>query len=131
MAVTKEPFQTGSWAEQAWGFAQAVKVGDTIYVSGQTAFMDDGSIDGVGDMAVQMTRAYAGIAGVLESFGATMANVVEETLFVTDMMAAATVGHDVRDQAYGGRFDLASTLVQVQALGAPELMVEIKCLARV
>ena len=56
VSVGKEPFQTGSWAEQAWGFAQAVKVGDTIYVSGQTAFMDDGSIDGIGDIGRDRDR---------------------------------------------------------------------------
>jgi enamine deaminase RidA (YjgF/YER057c/UK114 family) len=117
--------------EEVYGFAEAVKVGDTIYVSGQTAFMDDGSIDGVGDMAAQMTRAYAGIERALEPFDASLADVVDETLFVTDMNAAVGVAGDVRRRVYGGRFELASTLCQVQALGAPELLIEIKCTARV
>ena len=60
MPATKEPCYFGNFMEEVYGFAEAVKVGDTIYVSGQTAFMDDGSIDGVGDMGTQMARAYAG-----------------------------------------------------------------------
>ena len=50
-----------------------VKVGDTVFVSGQTAFQDDGTIDGEGDMATQMRRAYANIARALEGVGASQA----------------------------------------------------------
>ena len=131
MPATKEPCYFGNFMEEVYGFAEAVKVGDTIYVSGQTAFMDDGSIDAVGDMAAQMTRAYAGIERALERFGASLADVVDETLFVTDMNAAVGVAGEVRHRVYDGRFELASTLCQVQALGAPELLIEIKCTARV
>ena len=60
MPATKEPCYFGNFMEEVYGFAEAVKVGDTIYVSGQTAFMDDGSIDGVGDMAAEMTRDLRG-----------------------------------------------------------------------
>ena len=35
-----------------------------------------------------------------------------------------------RGEAYGEVFDLASSLIGVQALGAPDLMIEIKCTAR-
>jgi enamine deaminase RidA (YjgF/YER057c/UK114 family) len=116
--------------EEAWGFAEGVKVGDTVYVSGQTGYDENFQI-AVGDMDAQMRQAYATIAVVLDSLGATMADVVDETLFVTDVMAAATCGLAVRTQAYGGPPRVASTLVEVQALGSPDMMVEIKCQARV
>ena len=127
----KEVRNFGNFMEDAYGFAQAVKVGDTVYVSGQTAFRDDGTVAGVGDMETQMREAYANIARVLDMFGTDMDHVVDETLFVTDVMAAAMVAHQVRKDVYGGRFEVASTLCQIQALGAPELMIEIKCTARV
>ena len=130
MGVPKETVKLGNFVEQAYGFSQAVKVGDTVYVAGQTAFGEQGVV-GVGDMATQMREAYAAIGRVLARFGAGYSNVVDETLFVTDTMAAATVALEVRGEVYGPDFEVASTLVGIQALGAPELMVEIKCTARV
>jgi 2-iminobutanoate/2-iminopropanoate deaminase len=125
----KESVNYGNFMEQVYGFAQATKVGDTIYVSGQTGFRDDGTID-AGDMRAQMTQAYATITDVLAKLGATPADIVEETLFVTDIMAAATVALEVRGAVYGPDFDVASTLVQIAALGTPDMMIEIKCTAR-
>lgn len=130
MAVDKQIRNLGWFGEQAYGFAQAVKVGDTVYVSGQTAFLPESGIAGVGDMEVQMRQAYVGVAQLLQAYGADMSNVVDETLYVTDMAAAASVARKVRGEAYGEVFDVASSLIGVQALGAPDLMIEIKCTAR-
>jgi len=130
MAVDKQIRNLGWFGEQAYGFAQAVKVGDTVYVSGQTAFLPEGGIAGVGDMEAQMRQAYVGVAQLLQAYGADMSNVVDETLYVTDMAAAASVARKVRGEAYGEVFDVASSLIGVQALGAPDLMIEIKCTAR-
>ena len=129
--ATKEPTYFGDFMEEVYGFAQAVKADNIIYVSGQTAFTEQGELDGVGDMAAQMRRAYANIKRVLEKFGATMDDVVDETLFVTDIMAAATVAHEVRKEVYGGRFEVASSLCQIAQLGMPDMLIEIKCTAHV
>jgi 2-iminobutanoate/2-iminopropanoate deaminase len=129
--ATKEVVKLGNFMEEAYGYAQAVKSGNTIYVSGQTAFTDEGTIDGEGDMAQQMRRTYANIAQVLGRLGATMGDVVEETLMVTDMEAAVTVAQEVRSEVYGGKFELASNLVEVKGLGAPQLLIEISCIAAV
>jgi enamine deaminase RidA (YjgF/YER057c/UK114 family) len=117
----------GHFAEQpdVYGFSQAVKVGDTIYVSGQT-----GS-DPESDMETQMREAYAGIAKALGQLGATMDDVVDETLYVADMNAAIACAAKVRGEAYGGRFELASSLIGIDRLGGPGLEIEIKCTARV
>ena len=131
MSAAKEVQNFGTVAEDAYGFAQAVRSGDTIFVSGQTAFTPEGRIEGEGDMAAQMRQAYANIAALLDRYGATLADVVEEVLYVTDTRAAGAVAREVRGEAYGGRFELASSLIGVQALGAPQLMIEIRCTARV
>ena len=119
----------GNFMEEVYGCAQAVRRGDAVYVAGQTAMGDDGSVAGPGDMAVQMRQAYLGIGRALAQVGAGFPDVVEETLFVTDVMAAATVAADVRREFYGPDFPVASTLVEVRALGSPELVIEIKCTA--
>jgi enamine deaminase RidA (YjgF/YER057c/UK114 family) len=125
----KEVRRTGSAGEAIYGFAQAVRSGDTVYISGQTASTDNDTTE-LGDVRDQMIAAYAKITELLGSYGGDMRNVVDETLFVTDMRAAIPAAVEVRRSVYGPDFEVASTLIGVQALGHPDLMVEIKCIAR-
>ena len=131
MPVAKEARAFGNVMEDAYGFSQAVKVGNMIYVSGQTAMGDDFAVVGGNDMAAQMREAYAAVGRVLAMFGAGIGDVVDEVLFVTDTMAAATCAKAVRSEVYGEAFEVASTLIGVAALGSPDLMIEIKCVAHV
>ena len=131
MSVEKQNRNFGIGIEEAYGFSEAVRVGDTIYISGQTAFAPEGRIVGEGDMAEQMRQAYRNIAALLQMDGATMDAVVEEVLFVTDVAAAGAVAGKVRREVYGGRPEVASSLIGVAALGAPQLMIEIRCTARI
>ena len=126
----REARRFGTAAETGYGFAQAVRVGKTIYISGQTASAVDGVPGPPGDMNAQMRTSYRRIADLLEMYGATMANVVDETLFVTDMEAAIPAAVEIRREVYGGVFDVASTLIGVARLGGADLLVEIKCTAR-
>jgi len=66
--------------EKEYGYSQAVKVGDTIYLSGQVGHDDKGNILGEGNMEVQMRAAYANVEKVLAQYGATMDNVVDEII---------------------------------------------------
>jgi enamine deaminase RidA (YjgF/YER057c/UK114 family) len=108
-----------------------VKVGDTIYVSGQVSHDDRGNIVGPGDMEAQMRQAYANIQKVLLQYGATMENIVDEILFVTDMDAAFVSAVKCRQEIFSGTPLVASTIVQIQRLAFPELMIEIRCIAKV
>jgi 2-iminobutanoate/2-iminopropanoate deaminase len=129
VAAEKDARSFGNVMEEAYGFSQAVKVGNTVYVSGQTAMDDDFGVVGGADMAAQMRAAYESVARVLALFGAGLDDVVEEVLFVTDVTAAATCAKAVRGDVYGESFEVASSLIGVAALGSPELMIEIKCVA--
>jgi enamine deaminase RidA (YjgF/YER057c/UK114 family) len=51
--------------EKEYGYVQAAKVGDTIYVSGQVSHDDTGNIVGRGDMETQMRQAYSNIPKIL------------------------------------------------------------------
>jgi enamine deaminase RidA (YjgF/YER057c/UK114 family) len=117
--------------EKEYGYAQAVKVGDTIYVSGQVSHDDKGDIVGRGDMEVQMRQAYANIQNVLAQYGVTMENIVDETLFVTDVDAAFAAAVKCRQDVFSGTPVVASTIVQIQRLAFPELMIEIRCVVKV
>lgn len=132
MTISKEAKSLGMSWEKEYGYCQAVKVDNTIYVSGQVSHDDKGNIVGRGDMEAQMRQAYANIEKVLAQYGATMDNIVDELLFVTDMDAAfAARGVNCRQEVFSGNPVLASTIVQIQSLAFPELMVEIRCICKV
>ena len=116
--------------EKEYGYAQAVKVGETIYLSGQVSHDEEGNIVGFRDMETQMRQTYANIQKVLAQYGATMDNIVDEVLFVTDMDSAFAAAVKCRREVFSTTPVVASTIVQIQRLAFPELMIEIKCVAK-
>jgi 2-iminobutanoate/2-iminopropanoate deaminase len=131
LTVNKEAKSLGMPWEKEYGYAQAVKVRDTIYVSGQVSHDDRGNIVGRGDMEAQMRQAYANLQKVLAQYGATVENIVDEILFVTDMDTAFAAAVKCRQDIFSGTPVVASTIVQIQRLAFPELMIEIRCVAKV
>jgi 2-iminobutanoate/2-iminopropanoate deaminase len=131
MTITKESKSLGMSWEKEYGYSQAVKVENTIYVSGQVSHDDNGKIVGLGDMEVQMRQAYANVQKVLAQYGATIDNIVDEVLFVTDIDAAFAARVKCRQEVFSSKPVLASTIVQIQRLAFPELMVEIRCICKV
>jgi 2-iminobutanoate/2-iminopropanoate deaminase len=65
MTISKEAKSLGMSWEKEYGYCQAVKVDNTIYVSGQVSHDDKGNIVGREDMEAQMRQAYANIEKVL------------------------------------------------------------------
>jgi 2-iminobutanoate/2-iminopropanoate deaminase len=124
--------QFGFPEEQGYGFAQGVRVGNLIYVSGQVGRDGD---ERPADMGGQMRIAYRRIARALAHWGATMSDVVDETVYVADMREAAKVVRDVRAEVYPEPRHMASTLIAVAGIGSPDAavrgLVEIKCTAHV
>jgi enamine deaminase RidA (YjgF/YER057c/UK114 family) len=131
MPIDKEAKSLNMAWEQEYGYSQAVKVGDTIYISGQVSHDDEGNVLGDGDMEVQMRAAYANVGKVLAQYGASMENVVDEILFVTEMDSAFDARVKMKDEVFDGVPVVASTIVQIQSLAFPLLMIEIRCIARV
>ena len=117
--------------------ADGVRAGDTIHLSGAVSIDAEGKTVHAGDIVKQGQQAYRNIARVLEEFGAKMDNIVDETLFVTDM--SAIMGSEekmgaffgMRAEAYGGDPQLTQSLIGVKELVMPDLMIEIKVVAHV
>ena len=135
----KEVASLGMPWEKAYGYAQAVRVKNTIYVSGQLSHDADGNfvapaaLDSSGvstdtsKMELQMRTTYTNAANVLAQFGAGLQHVVEEVVYVTDMDAAFAVAGAVRKDAYGSETpECASTIAQVTRLAFPHQLVEIR-----
>jgi enamine deaminase RidA (YjgF/YER057c/UK114 family) len=129
--------------ESDYGYVQAIRSGDTIYLSGQLANKgaelvapapvdESGAVTDSSGMGEQMRQTYANAQELLRRFGASLDNVVEEVVYVLDMDAAFEVVGPVRKAAYG-REDpqVASTIVGVTRLAFPEQLVEIKFVAKV
>ncbi len=131
MAINKEAKVLGVAWEQEYNYSQAVKVGDTIYLSGQVSHDEKGNIVGVGNIEAQMRQCYANVQRVLEQYGAGLGNVVDEVLFVTDMETAHATAVKCRREIFSGDAVVASTIVEIKRLALPELMIEIKCVAKV
>ncbi|MGH7947730.1 MAG: RidA family protein [Candidatus Binataceae bacterium] len=106
------------------GYARAVRAGDFVVVSGTTATDESGSVVGIGQMYAQARQALANIRTALERFGMGMDRVVRTRMFVTDMSAFADVA-----RAHGEVFKdsrPASTLVKIDALVHPDMLIEIE-----
>ncbi|MGY8526197.1 Rid family hydrolase [Paracidovorax citrulli] len=137
--------KTAYWGvpwEEAYGYAQAVRVGNDIYVSGQLSHDSNGQLvapaelDEAGKpadfstMEAQMRATYENLATLLAQFGATLDNIVEETLYVLDVDAAFAAAGKVRKAAYGTeRPQCASNLIGVSRLAMPPQLIEIACKA--
>jgi len=66
-------------------YSAAVRVGDTLYCSGQTP-LDPVTGELVGDdVATQARQALANLSAVLEAAGGTLDSIVKTTVFLTDM----------------------------------------------
>ena len=125
--MAKEHFEVFEGQGEMLGFSQAVRVGDSIYVSGTVGIGEGMSIpEGLGE---QMALAYRNVAETLAHFGATMANVVEQVVYVTDI-AAASAALDVRKAAFPPGQLPASTMIEVRGLALPQLKIEIRVTAR-
>lgn len=124
--------------EHAFGYVQAVQVKDTIYVSGQLSHDDEGKLvapaaldadgrpAGFSQMEEQIRQTYVNAKKLLAEFGATLDDVVEETLFALDIPSAFAAGSKVRKEMYGTDMPpVASNLIGVTALAFPEQIVEI------
>jgi enamine deaminase RidA (YjgF/YER057c/UK114 family) len=131
MALLKDVKGFGLPWEESYGFAQAVKVGDTIYVSGQLGLDDQGNMI-YSNMETQMRQTYANAKKILSQFGATLENVVEEVLYVLDMETAFAAAGPVRKEAYASKTPaVASTIIVTPRLSLPTQLIEIKFIAKV
>nr|WP_298128519.1 Rid family hydrolase [uncultured Pseudoxanthomonas sp.] len=128
--------------ERAFGYCQAVRVGQTIYLSGQLAHDQQGNLIGPAvlddqgriidgsNSAIQMKATYANAAALLGRYGLTLSNVVEETIYAVDFVAAFAAAGDIRRAAYESDWpQCASTMVGTTRLALPEQLIEISMTA--
>jgi 2-iminobutanoate/2-iminopropanoate deaminase len=113
-------------AEPISHYTHATTFGDLIFVSGCTG------TDGTGrlvsdDPTEQARRALRNLAAILQAAGATLADVLKVTVYLTDIDDRAAV--DVARREAFGSSRPASTLVEVTRLARVGARVEIEAIA--
>jgi 2-iminobutanoate/2-iminopropanoate deaminase len=105
-------------------YTDAVRFGNILFVSGLTAHDAEGQIVGGRDAAAQTRQILTNLKLVLDAAGATMADVLKVTVFLTNIDDRAAI-NPVRQEFFGPARP-ASTLIEVSRLALPEMKVEIE-----
>ena len=108
-------------------YSLGYKVGNLLWVAGQTPIGEDGKVVGLGDPRAQAECIYKRIGMVLKEAGATPQDVTMIRTFSTDMRYNPLI-RDIRAAFFGGHKP-ASTSVQVVALAQPEFLLEVDVFA--
>ena len=127
MAVDAIQVKTDPDPYEAFNIAQAYRVGDLVFVSGQAALDLEGNIVGEGDFDVQAEQAFENLQSVLIAAGSGMDKVIKVTIYLTDMAHFGRVVA-LRERYFSPPWP-ADTLLEVSALALPQLMIEIEAVA--
>ena len=110
--------------EKAYGYSHAVKIGNSIIVSGAVSMDEKGNPTAVGDIAQQMKNCYADLDQILKHYGCTFDDVVVENVFTTNMPLFLE-NAAYRTTIYKNHFPTGSW-IGVKELALPEFMIEIE-----
>jgi len=110
--------------ERSYGYSHAVKVGNTIKISGAVSFDDNGLPTAEGDLEQQMKNCYADLDKILKHYGCTFDDVIMENIFTTNMPLFLQIS-GYRREIYKNNFPTGSWL-GVKELAFPGLMIEIE-----
>lgn len=84
-SMTKEIIQTNGAPSAIGTYSQAVKVGNTVYLSGQIG-LDPATMQMVDSIEAQIHRVFENIKAVTEAAGGGMADIVKLNIYLTDLV---------------------------------------------
>lgn len=113
--------------EPVVGYSRAVRIGQTIYVSGTTATDEKGQIVGKGDPHRQTVKIIENIEKALRKAGAELSDVVRTRIYITDISHWQEVGK--AHGFYFGSILPATSMVEVSGLIDEDMLVEIEAVA--
>jgi 2-iminobutanoate/2-iminopropanoate deaminase len=123
----REEIRVPGLAEPISHFTDAVRAGGFVFLSGFVPVDAEGRLVGGDDVVAQVRQVFANLGAVLDAAGATFADVVKVTVYLTDISDRARI-NPVRQEVFGDTRP-ASTLVEIGALVVPGAKVEIDAIA--
>jgi reactive intermediate/imine deaminase len=125
--TSREEIRAPGQPEPMSHYADAVRAGDLLFVSGIVPVDGEGALVGAGDVVEQTRQVFRNMAAVLGAAGAGPADVVKVTVFLTDIDDRPRI-NPVRVEFFGSARP-ASTLVEVSALAVPGALIEVEAVA--
>jgi 2-iminobutanoate/2-iminopropanoate deaminase len=101
--------------------------GPLLFVSGVVPVDEAGRLVGGDDVVAQARQVFANMGAVLAAGGATFADVVKVSVFLTDVDDRARI-NAVRQEVFGETRP-TSTLVEISALAIPGAKIEVEAVA--
>jgi len=120
-------YSSGAKWEDIVGYSRAVRMGNTIEVTGTVAVDDNGEVVGKGSPYEQTKFAIEKIEKVLQKAGASLKDVIRTRMFVTDISNWEEYG-----KAHGEFFKQikpCTSMIEISALIDPEYLIEIEATA--
>jgi 2-iminobutanoate/2-iminopropanoate deaminase len=111
-----------------FGYAHAIQIDKTLYISGQIPLDLDMNVVGKNDMAAQTEQVYGNLKKVLEAAGGTMKSIVMLNIYCTDIERFDKETRGLRKKYFGDYYP-AITAVEVKRLYRPDFMIEVEAVA--
>jgi len=107
--MPRQPIHTDRAPAAIGPYSQAVRRGDTVFLSGQIALDPDTGLLIEGDVEAQARRAFDNLRAVCEAAGGTLDDVVRLGLYLTDLNQFARV-NAVMSEYFDAPFPARSTI---------------------
>jgi reactive intermediate/imine deaminase len=125
----REEIRVPTQSEPISHYTDAVRTGDLLFVSGFVPVDAGGALVGGDDVVAQTRQVFKNIGEVLDVAGATFADIVKVTVYLTDIDDRPLI-NPVRQEIFGD-VRPASTLIEISRLAIPGAKIEIDCVARI
>ena|SRR5438067_2269793 len=109
--------------------ALGYRVGNLVFLSGQTSINEHGEVVGVGDFDLQAEQTFKNLRRVLDTAGSSMEKIIKVNIYLTDMGNFPKIV-ELRGKYFKQPWP-ADTITGVTGLALPELMIEIEAVALV
>lgn len=95
--MTKQVIQTDQAPKAIGTYSQAIKVGNTVYISGQIPLVPNTMAMAGPEMSAQIRQVFENLKAVAEAAGGTLRDTVKLNVFLTDLSHFVLVNEIMAD----------------------------------